>query len=370
VPKFRVLSDPNEQMAAYRADSRLKQVLVPPVLQGQTRNVEPDGRPSDKRNYASYLHLWAELLERWRARPRVPRKGLGPITGWIVEKLRLLRAGVGEALADEARCHFLRHLVMFWSLGVVFAWFAAQQLHNPDAWVHFVPSFIQGLAILPESMLIRLHGTLLLVASAGLLAGVGVRIAAGLGAFILVQIIAALAISGGEANLIARDVGLLGLALGLVFDPTPTSGHVLPSFLTSLPFSRRQTYAPPSIPAYSGNGAIFSHATRAHLARTTVMSETGPIGNGDDYTVRTSRAASDAELIARHDQPPMAVGGVYSFREDSVPLKDSDSLDLHLLRLTATMTRLTWLIAGLVAVNVIAVIVGALVAIVVFSRGG
>jgi uncharacterized membrane protein YphA (DoxX/SURF4 family) len=119
---------------------------------------------------------------------------------------------------------------MRWSLGVVLAWFAAQQLYDPGDWTHFVPVFLAD-AGLPETALIRLHGLLLLVSGLGLLAGTLVRQAAGLAAFILVQIIAALAIDGGEGNLIARDVGLLGLALALVFDPTQASARELPGIL-------------------------------------------------------------------------------------------------------------------------------------------
>jgi hypothetical protein len=135
-------------------------------------------------------------------------------------------------------------MLMRWSLGVVLAWFAAQQLSDPGDWTHFVPGFLAD-AGLPETALIRLHGLLLSISALGLLAGTLARQAAGLAAFILVQIIAALAIDGGEGNLIARDVGLLGLALALVFDPTQTSARELPGILDRfatlrLPLARQQ----------------------------------------------------------------------------------------------------------------------------------
>jgi hypothetical protein len=163
-----------------------------------------------------------------------------------------------------ALSHPLRHLLMRGSLGLVLAWFAAQQLYDPGDWIHFVPAFLAD-AGLPETGLIRLHGFLLLVSAVGLLAGTAVRQASGLAAFILAQIIAALALEGGEGNLIARDVGLLGLALALVFDPTQASARELPAILDSFAPFRLSLAGQPVVQAQEPSSEVdFQPAAAAH----------------------------------------------------------------------------------------------------------
>jgi hypothetical protein len=360
MPKFRVLSDPSEQIAAYRADRRQKRApVLPAVPEAYTRSVDAHGQFSEKRR--SYIpEALAGLRERWDERGAAGRK-------WIVQKQWLLRAKVCALLDDEARCHLRRHLIMRWSLGLVFAWFAAQQLYDPDAWVDFVPSFMQGVVTLSAPMLIRLHGTLLLVASVGLLAGAGVRLAAGLGAFILLQIIAALAING-EANLVARDIGLLGLALGLVFDLMPASAHEHPSVSINLPRPRRHPLSfhpmvePPM--ASVGNSRAGGDAQVGG-----VLSETGLIGNGNSnpHTEELRAVADFHPFSPRDEQVANSVRASHLIEEMARQDRDDDQ---HMRRLTETMARLAWLIAGLAVVNTITAIVIAVVAIVVIGRAG
>jgi hypothetical protein len=178
-------------------------------------------------------------------------------------------------LKGSTLSHPLRHLLMRGSLGVVLAWFAAQQLYDPGDWTHFVPAFLAD-AGLPETALIRLHGLLLLVSAVGLLAGTAVREAAGLAAFILAQIIAALAIEGGEGNVIARDVGLLGLALALVFDPTQASARELPGILDSLAPSRLPLAGQPIVKAQEPSSKVdFQPAAASHNGK---HAESAPLG--------------------------------------------------------------------------------------------
>jgi hypothetical protein len=61
----------------------------------------------------------------------------------------------------------------------------------------------------------------------GVLSGYWERLAAMLCAGLLVEIIVALAWMGGDNNLIIRDVGLLGLALSLVVEPTKSRSLLL-----------------------------------------------------------------------------------------------------------------------------------------------
>jgi hypothetical protein len=199
----------------------------------------------------------AELKNIVHARPKLEALTSG-------HPLRHLLMRWSREFGALTSSHPLRHLLMRWSLGVVLAWFAAQQLYNPGDWTHFVPAFLAD-AGLPETALIRLHGLLLLVSGLGLLAGTAVRQAAGLAAFILVQIIAALAIDGGEGNLIARDVGLLGLALALVFDPTQASARELPGILDSFAPFRLPLANQPSVEAQEPSSEVdFQPAGGAH----------------------------------------------------------------------------------------------------------
>jgi hypothetical protein len=369
VPKFRVLSDPGEQIAAYRADGRQKAVTVPPeVLESYTRSVDLSnqsaGQRADRSPQTHHLGAWRS---KWRTIFSDPAaKRYGPKWNSIAAKLRLVQAKISDVLDNEESCHLIRHLVMRGSLGTVLAWFAAQQLSDPDGWVHFVPSFMQGVAGLPEPMLIRLHGTLLLVASVGLLSGTRVRLAAGLAAFILVQIIAALAINGGEANLVARDVGLLGLALGLAFDPTRSSARETSSTLVSLPPSPQQALAPPPMVAHLANGAAAYAASGAG----TIMRGARSKGNGNGHPFREAWVDSDAQLVAQTDEQLVRkVLTETDFLEDAAS-GDSDRSEQRMAQLTDAITRLTWVIAGLTLVNLIAMILAAAALLVALSHGG
>jgi uncharacterized membrane protein YphA (DoxX/SURF4 family) len=96
-------------------------------------------------------------------------------------------------------------------LGLVLAWFGYHELVQPALWTGYVPvvsatSTVATLAVLA-------HGWLLLVLAAALIAGVATRVAAGLAALLLFEIVISLAVTGGLSDLTMRDVGVLGLAL-------------------------------------------------------------------------------------------------------------------------------------------------------------
>jgi hypothetical protein len=372
MPKFRVLTDAAEQLAAYQADRRSMPAVVPgEVLLADTGSVDQPGHPSEmEANRILLAHRLAEMHEAWRALPRKRTEALRwARRTWIAEKLRLLPAKVTGLLGDEVRCHLVRHLVMRWSLGAVLAWFAAQQLYDPDAWTHFVPSFMPQVAGLPEATLIRLHGSLLLLSSVGLLVGTRVRLAAGLAATILVQIISALSINGGEANLVARDVGLLGLALGLVFDPTRVSAREFPKISVSMPHFRRQPLLVHPMLYHPTNVAAAAFAAGAHAASGTAVREAQPLGNGDIYPAKELRAVPEAELLGQHDEPVVSTTNGVKFPVE-LPRSEGDLNDQRMLRLTEKMARLTWLLAGLTVLNLITAIVIAIAAVIVIGRGG
>lgn len=98
-------------------------------------------------------------------------------------------------------------------LGVTLAWFGYHELVNPQLWTGYVPgvSATSDLAI----VLVLAHGWLLLVLAVAITAAIGLRLAAAISALLLVQIVLALAVTGGFTDLTLRDVGVLGLALCL-----------------------------------------------------------------------------------------------------------------------------------------------------------
>jgi uncharacterized membrane protein YphA (DoxX/SURF4 family) len=96
-------------------------------------------------------------------------------------------------------------------LGLVLAWFGYHELVQPALWTGYVPvlsapSTVATLAVLA-------HGWLLLVLAAALIAGVAIRVAAGIAALLLLEIVISLAVTGGLSDLTMRDVGVLGLAV-------------------------------------------------------------------------------------------------------------------------------------------------------------
>jgi uncharacterized membrane protein YphA (DoxX/SURF4 family) len=98
-------------------------------------------------------------------------------------------------------------------LGLVLAWFGYHELVRPGLWAGYVP------VVNPQStfatVLVLAHGWLLLVLAVALVAGIMPRAAAGIAAVLLLQIVITLSITGGLSDLTLRDVGVLGLAVGL-----------------------------------------------------------------------------------------------------------------------------------------------------------
>ena len=93
----------------------------------------------------------------------------------------------------------------------LFAWFGAQQLLDPSAWVGFLPEWT-GYFPIPGEMLVQLNGLLELCLAALLALGVFTRPIA---AFLALHLLG-IAISAGGATGV-RDAGLaaIGIALAL-----------------------------------------------------------------------------------------------------------------------------------------------------------
>lgn len=96
-------------------------------------------------------------------------------------------------------------------LGLVLAWFGYHELVQPALWTGYVPVLSATSTVATLAVLV--HGWLLLVLAAALIAGVAIRVAAGIAALLLLEIVISLTVTGGLSDLTMRDVGVLGLAV-------------------------------------------------------------------------------------------------------------------------------------------------------------
>ena len=98
-------------------------------------------------------------------------------------------------------------------LGLVLAWFGYHELIAPQLWTGYIPgiSTTSGFAI----VLVLAHGLVLLILAVAIIAGIAIRLAAATAAVLLLEIVVSLTITGGLTDLTLRDVGVLGLAIGL-----------------------------------------------------------------------------------------------------------------------------------------------------------
>lgn len=98
-------------------------------------------------------------------------------------------------------------------LGLVLAWFGYHELVDPWLWTGYVPVVSASSSM--AHWLVLVHGWLLLVLAAGLVAGVAPRLLAMIAALLLLQIVISLSVSAGLSDLVLRDVGVLGLAIAV-----------------------------------------------------------------------------------------------------------------------------------------------------------
>lgn len=97
-------------------------------------------------------------------------------------------------------------------LGLVLLWFGYHELVTPGLWTGYVPIISAGSNA--AQVLVLVHGWLLLVLAVALIAGIAPRVAALIAALMLVEIVIALGVNG-LSDLVLRDVGVLGLAIGV-----------------------------------------------------------------------------------------------------------------------------------------------------------
>jgi hypothetical protein len=96
-------------------------------------------------------------------------------------------------------------------LGLVLGWFGYHELVQPALWTGYVP--LVHTASAGAIVLVLGHGWILLVLGVALVAGVMTRLAAGLAALLVGEIIIWLIVTAGLSDLTLRDIGVFGLAL-------------------------------------------------------------------------------------------------------------------------------------------------------------
>jgi uncharacterized membrane protein YphA (DoxX/SURF4 family) len=97
-------------------------------------------------------------------------------------------------------------------LGLVFVWFGWHELVQPGRWTQYVPVVAENSR--PATVLVAVHGWVLLALAAALLLGIAPRISAVIASVLLLEIVISLLVTG-FSDTAMRDVGVLGLAVVL-----------------------------------------------------------------------------------------------------------------------------------------------------------
>ena len=124
---------------------------------------------------------------------------------------------MGRALGVDWNAQEWASVAARWILGVVFCWFAVEELWAPALWTGYVP-IVSGSSELAKLMVLG-HGELLLVLGGALILGVAPRLAALAGATLLAEIVLSLTVGHGLNDIAIRDLGILGLALVVATGP-------------------------------------------------------------------------------------------------------------------------------------------------------
>jgi uncharacterized membrane protein YphA (DoxX/SURF4 family) len=123
--------------------------------------------------------------------------------------------GSAQALPDRAAA-----LAAEWAplaarvlLGLVLGWFGYHELVQPTLWTGYVPGLSPGSSVAVLAVLA--HGWVLLMLAVALITGIATRLAAGIAAITLLEIVVSLTVTAGLSDLVFRDLGVLGLAICL-----------------------------------------------------------------------------------------------------------------------------------------------------------
>jgi uncharacterized membrane protein YphA (DoxX/SURF4 family) len=87
------------------------------------------------------------------------------------------------------------------------------ELVQPSQWTGYVPIISQTSHL--ALAMVLLHGWLLSVLGVALVLGVGTQVVAGVSALLLLEIVLSLSFTGGVSDIVARDLGVCGLAVAV-----------------------------------------------------------------------------------------------------------------------------------------------------------
>jgi len=105
------------------------------------------------------------------------------------------------------------------ALGLVLLWFGLHELLQPSLWTGYVP-VIAGSSKFAIA-LVLLHGWALVVMAVALTLGIAPRVAAAVSALMLLEIVVSLSVTGGLSDIVARDLGVFGLAVAVFANDKP-----------------------------------------------------------------------------------------------------------------------------------------------------
>lgn len=99
-------------------------------------------------------------------------------------------------------------------LGLVLLWFGYHEATDPALWTGYVP-VVSATSVLAK-VLVSAHACMLIVLAVASLVGIVPRVAAAITSLLLAEIVISLAVTGGLSDLVARDLGVMGLAVAVV----------------------------------------------------------------------------------------------------------------------------------------------------------
>ena len=103
--------------------------------------------------------------------------------------------------------------ILSYSLGFVALWFGLNEMFFPKEWLTFTPSFIGSDALAVN--LVIIHGAILTICALLLFSNIYRKLAAIILALLFIEIIIDLVSQTGVSDIVVRDIGLCGMAIGL-----------------------------------------------------------------------------------------------------------------------------------------------------------
>lgn len=127
---------------------------------------------------------------------------------------------LGSDSLPRSKMNFIKEklnaeIILSFFLAFVVLWFGVNEILAPQNWVGLAPEFLKNL--FPVNLLILAHGTALTLCGAALVLNIYRKAAAAIIAILLLEIIVNFLVNYGLSDIVARDIGLFGAALAIIF---------------------------------------------------------------------------------------------------------------------------------------------------------